>query len=127
SDTWLSEIPASPGSPQMSIADSRFSNLASTILLNHLFEIIRHFRQSVEAHIHPSIVATPDYRVHVRELRILPGIIFAKLCAATLLSFERGPGHCFGNGQKIFQIKRSVPAGIEFTIPGDADVIRAVP
>src|SRR5207248_5129152 len=70
--------------------------------LNHLFEILRHFRQRIEPHIHLSVFAAPDDGVHGREPCIIFGIIFAKLGTTTLLSFERRPRYCFGNSQQAF-------------------------
>ena len=61
------------------------------------------------------------------NLRILFGIILAKLGATTFLSFERRPRDRFGNSQQVFQIERRMPAGIKFTIASDADVIWRAP
>ena len=85
--------------------------------LNHLFEIIRHFRQgSSRTFILPS---SPRQMMvfTLREPRILFGIIFAKLGTTTLLSFERRPRYCFGNSQQVFKSRAVCHPGLNSRLP----------
>src|SRR5579885_2215602 len=69
---------------------------SSTILLDNPFQILRHFRQWLQAHPHRTFHVFPDDGVYPGKV-FLPGrIIFAKLRAATFFALQRSAGDRFG-------------------------------
>src|SRR5436305_14454017 len=82
-------------------------------LLDHPFEIIRHFRQRFESNLHRAVFGFGNECVHFRKFLILVREIFPKLCPATLLSLTRRFRYRFRDCQHAFQIEGSMPPGME--------------
>src|SRR5437762_12857005 len=81
--------------------------------LNHLFQIIRHFRQRLQSNFHCPVGGFANDRVHFRKLVVLIWIIFTELRAATFLSLQRRASDRLRNGQQVFQVERGVPSRSE--------------
>src|SRR5947199_4853409 len=57
-------------------ADSRFNDsrfTISPILLNHFFQIVRHFRQRFQSNFHVAVPGLPNHCVYLREALVLVG------------------------------------------------------
>ena len=96
-------------------------------LLDHLFQIIRHFGQRLARTSIASVAFAPDIVFTLRTSRSLVRVIIAELRAAAFFSLHRRAGHRFRNREQILQIECGVPAGIEFAIAGNADPALRVP
>src|SRR5262249_31800326 len=70
--------------------------IASSILFNHLLQIIRHFGQRLQSDFHRSMRRFGNDCVYLGKMLVFVGIIFAKLCTATFFPLDCGSGDRLG-------------------------------
>src|SRR5256885_14392439 len=95
--------------------------------LNDLLEIIRHLGKRIQSDLHRAVRRFGNHRVQFGKPIILLRTILSKLCATAFLPFEGSARDRLRDRQQGFQIKRRVPAWIEFTMPDHTSTVRALP
>src|SRR5206468_10229740 len=83
------------GSPCFLSASSLQPFNGSTILLNNLLQMVRHFRQRFEPNWYRAIRRFRHDRIHFRKALVFFRIIFAELRASTFFSLQRGARYSF--------------------------------